>query len=128
MSAIGGSIKEVTLFGRVFAVAADADASRSIGGYSNELQFNGDGSARKIMTMNGWKLTGLTLEIDDSRGDEEFLQEIADTPDFVPISITFASDVTYQGTGTITDDKEVSSQNATGSISLGGPGKLTKQS
>lgn len=128
MAAIGGSILEITLFGRIFAVAADAEAQRKLGGWENEVQANGDGGARIVKTRVPLSITGLTVEVDDSRGDDEFLQELADEKDFFEISITYASGITYQGSAIITDTKETSSQNATCSISLSGPGKLTRQS
>ena len=98
-----------------------------IGGWENEVMANGDGSAREIKTRVPLALNDLTAVVDDSRGDHEFLQEFADEPGFKPIAITYASGVTYQGTAQITGELQVSSQNATASVSLGGPGKLTKQ-
>jgi len=129
MSAIGGSIQEINLSGRTFAVAADAEAQRQLGGWENEVQANGDGyTARIIKTRKPLSISGLTVEIDDSRGDHEFLQELANLSDFFNIGITYASGVTYQGRAQIVDTMESSSQNATASVSLMGPGTLTRQS
>ena len=72
-------------------------------------------------------LDGLTLEIDDSRGDHEFLQGLSDRNDFFPIAITYASGVTYQGTAQITGEMQVSSQAQTAAVSFMGPGILTPQ-
>lgn len=127
MPAVGGSIESVTLDSRSFAVAADAEAERNLGGFSNEFQANGDGTGRMIKTRNGWTLSGITIEIDDMRGDSEYLQELADRPDFFPVTITYAGGQTYQGTGTIVEELTSSSQSATGDISLAGPGVLTVQ-
>ena len=128
MAAIGGSIESVTMDGRNFAVAADAEAQRKLGGFENEVQANGDGAtARLIKTVVPLSLDGLTIEIDDSRGDHEFLQELSDRNDFWPLSITYASSVTYQGTAQIVGEMQASSQNATAAVSLMGPGILTKQ-
>lgn len=127
MAAVGGSIESVTIRGRIFPVAADAEAQRKLGGWENEIQANGDGSARIIKTRVPLAITGLTLEVDDDRGDLEFLQDVANAFDFVPIGITYASGLTYQGQATITDELQSSSQNATASVSLSGPGILTRQ-
>ena len=127
MPAVGGSIESISIRGRLFPVAADAEVQRKLGGFENELQPNGDGSARLIKTRVPWMLDGLTVEIDEDRGDHEFLQEIADDSDYVPVTITFASGSTWQGRGTISGELQVSSQNATASFSLGGPGALTQQ-
>lgn len=128
MAAVGGSIEGLSLDGRIFPVAADADANRKLGGWENEVQANGDGmTARIIKTRVPLSLDGISLSIDDTRGDAEFLQELQDKKDFFAISITYASGVTYMGTAIITGEVTVSSQNTTASVSLSGPGKLTRQ-
>ncbi|MCH9712766.1 MAG: hypothetical protein K0U20_09100 [Proteobacteria bacterium] len=127
MSAVGGSIESVTLDGREFGVAADAEAQRKLGGFENEIQANGDGTARIIKTRTPLSIDGLTLTTDDDRGDQEFIQELADRNDFFPIAITFASGSTYQGSAQIVGDLQASSQSAGTAINLMGPGKLTKQ-
>lgn len=125
--ATGGSIESVSIAGRNFAVAADADSQRKLGGFNNETAMNGDGTGRKIKTREAWQLDGLQLAVDDLRGDHEFLQDLADSDEFEVVSITYASGATYQGQGTISGDLQVSSQSTTGSVTLSGPGKLTKQ-
>lgn len=127
MSAVGGSIESVTLDGREYPVAADAEAQRKLGGFENEVAANGDGTARVIKTRVPLAIDGLTIQIDDTRNDHEFLQELADRNDFFPVAITYASGVTYQGSAQITGEMQVSSQNATAAVSLMGPGILTPQ-
>lgn len=125
--ATGGSIEEVGLDGRNFAVAADADSNRKIGGFNNEYSPNGNGTGRLLKTREGWMLDGLALAIDDLKGDQEFLQDIADSNDFVVISVTYASGATYQGQGQITGDMQSSSASTTAPLTLNGPGRLTRQ-
>ena len=127
MPAIGGSIESVTLDGREFAVGADAEAQRKLGGFENEVISNGNGTARLIKTVVPLSLDGLTIEVDDSRGDQEFIKDLADRNDFFPIAVTYASGVTYQGSAQLVGENTASSQNATAAISLMGPGILTKQ-
>lgn len=127
MTAIGGSIESVTLDGRTFAVPADVEAQRKIGGFENEVQSNGDGTARLIKTRVPLAIDGLTVVIDDSRGDDEFLQDLADRNDYFPFAMTLASGVTWQGTTQITGEKQTSSQSAAATVSLMGPGRLTRQ-
>lgn len=127
MAAVGGSIESVTLDGRIFAVAADAEAQRKLGGFENEVQANGDGTARLIKTRVPLSIDGLTVEIDDGRGDHEFLQELSNRNDFFPVVITYASGSDYQGIAQIVGETQTSSQNATAAVSLMGPGILTKQ-
>jgi len=127
MPAVGGSIQSISIRGRVFPVASDAEANKKLGGFENEVQANGDGTARKIMTRVPWSIDGLQIEINDDRADHEFLQEIADSHDFVAITMDLASGTTYEGTGTITDEIQSSSQNATATIKVMGPGSLSAQ-
>lgn len=123
----GGSVESITLDGRNFSVAADAEVQRKIGGFENEVQANGDGTARQIKTRVPLSLDGLTLDIDDAQDDAQFLQDLQNRNDFFPISIEYASGEVYQGTAQIVGETQTSSQNATASVSLMGPGVLTRQ-
>ncbi len=127
MAAVGGSIESISMGGRLFAVPADVEAQRKLGGFENEVQANGDGGARLIKTRVPLSIDGLTVEIDDDRGDHEFLQDLTNQNDFFPIVITYASGADYQASAQIVGEIQVSSQNATGAVSLMGPGLLTKQ-
>lgn len=124
---VGGSIESLTLNGRTFSVAADADASRKLGGMENEVQPNGDGTIRVVQNRVAWMLDGVTVAIDDNNGDDEFLQDLADGASIFPVSITYASGAVYEGTGQLTGEQPVSSQNTTRAVSLMGQGKLRKQ-
>jgi len=127
MPAIGGSIESITLDGREFTVAADAEAQRKLGGFENEWQMNGNGTARLIKTRTAWSLDGVVIEVDDSRSDQEFIKELTDRNAEFPIAITYASGITYQGTGQVIGENAASSQSATQAVSLMGPGILTLQ-
>ena len=127
MSAVGGSLQSVALDGREFSIAADAESNRKLGGFENEVMATGDGTARLIKTRVPLSLDGLTLENDDDRGDQEFLQELADRNDFFPITITYASGGVYNATAQIVGEMQSSSQNATTAVTLAGPGVLRKQ-
>lgn len=127
MAAVGGSIESVSLSGRQFAVAADAEVNRKHGGWENEVMANGNGSARIVKTRVPFMLDGLVVEVDDSRGDVEYLQGLANRNDFFPIDITYASGAVYQGVAQIVGELQASSQSATATVSLSGPGTMTKQ-
>jgi hypothetical protein len=127
MAAIGGSIESISLNSREFAVAADAEAQRKLGGFENEVMANGNPTARIIKTRVPLALNGVTIVVDDDRGDHEFVQELADSNEFFPIAITYASGETYQGEAQFTGELQASSQSTTMPINLMGPGKLTKQ-
>lgn len=127
MPAIGGSIESVTLDGRNFAVAADAEAQVKVGGFENEVQANGNGTSRPIKTRVPWSIDGLAVSTDDSRGDLEFLQALSNRNDYFPVALTYASGITRQGSGILVGETQASSQNATTAVSLMGPGELTIQ-
>jgi hypothetical protein len=124
---VAGPIDSVSIAGRVFAVAADADSQRKLGGFENETAANGNGTARNVQTRVPWMVDGLALSIDDDNGDQEFLQAISDAKINVPIAVTYANGSTWQGSGIINGELQVSSANTTGAVVLRGPGKLTKQ-
>ncbi len=117
----------VTLAGRTFSVAADADSQRKLGGFENDVQANGDGTARNVKTRVPWGASDLTLSIDDDNGDHTFLQDLTDGNDFFAITAEYASGAIFNGEGQITGEVAVSSTNATASVSLMGQGKFTPQ-
>ena len=123
----GGSIIGLGLDGRRFSVPSDAEGQRKLGGWENEVLTNGDGTARLIKTRVPLQLDGITVSIDDDRGDAEYLQELQNRNGFFPIVVTFASGISYQGSAQITGETQISSQSSTSSVSLMGPGTLTRQ-
>jgi len=124
---VGGSVESITLSGRVFSVTADADTQRKLGGFENEIQSNGDGTARIVKTRVPLALTGLVVNCDDLKGDHEFLQDLSSQNDFFPFVVTYASGESYQGLAQIEGELQNSSQNATATFGLMGPGGMTKQ-
>jgi len=127
MTALGGSILSVSISSRIFQVASDADVTSKLGGFENKVVPNGNGTARIVKTKVPWSLEGVQIEVDDNRGDHEFLQGIADGNDYVPCNITMVSGITWTGDGIVTDTPGRSTQNATCGLSLAGRGKLEQQ-
>jgi len=127
MAAVGGAIESVSIDGRTFPVAADADTNRKIGGDENEVMANGDKSARIIKTPAPWKIDGVTLSVDDFLGDHEFLQGIVDKNDFSVIKINYPSGSIWQGSGTISGELQYSSASTTIPVEFSGTGGLTQQ-
>jgi len=127
MAEIGGSIESVTLEGRTYTVASDADVAQKLGGFENEVQANGDGGARKIMTRVPWGLSDITVSIDPETDDLEFLQSLANTKGFIDCTLTEVGGTVWQGSGTITGEMPRSLQATTAAVNLMGQGKLTKQ-
>ena len=91
------------------------------------MQSNGNGSVRYVKTRVPWSLDGVVLEIQDIRGDQEFLQNNSDSNEEVDVAITYASGITYQARGKVVGEVVCSSQNTTATINLSGGGKLESQ-
>lgn len=127
MSETGGSVESVTLAGRTYAVAADADVQMKLGGFENEVSPNGDGSARQIKTRVPWSLSDLTLSIDPENGDFEFLQDLANGSEFFPCTLSEVSGAIYQGNGQISGEVQRSLQATTAALAIMGTGTLTLQ-
>jgi len=127
MGATGGSPIAVSMNGREFPASADAEGQRKLGGWENEIEANGDGTARIVKTRVPWMLTGITIEIDDDRGDHEFVQDLADTKAYFPFTVELASGKVYQGTGQVTGEINFNTKNSTAGLAFGGQNKLTPQ-
>ncbi len=122
---IGGSIESIALNGRSFAVPSDTEVTITIGGFKNETQANGNGTARTVKERMPWKLGGVVVSISLADGDPAFLQNLANGEPF-PVAITFADDSVLNGTGSIEGDLGTSSQASTASMELSGAGTLTQ--
>lgn len=127
MTAVGGPIADLTLKGRYFSVAEDAESNRKLGGYENEVQMNGDKTGRLIKTLVPWGADGLTVSVDDDNGDQEYLQNLANLNDFFEITVGYVSGAIWQGNGQIVGEIANSSKNATATVALQGTGTFTKQ-
>ena len=127
MSNISGSIRDISLSGRLFAVAADADPGRKLGGFMNTVESNGDGGVRVIQVREPWSLDGLTIAMNDDNRDQEFIQDLIDNGVQFVVAVTFADQSVYQGLGQIVGEAPKASQAGTGEIALMGEQKLTRQ-
>jgi len=119
---VGGPIESISIKGRTFAVAGDADVSLDLGGDSNEVQMNGNGTARVIKTAKPGMLEAVTVAIDRDAQDQEFLQSVCDGTDLVDVSITYVDGNVYYSQQIITGDLKSSSANATAEIAFSGKG------
>lgn len=124
---VGGPIESISIAGRIFAPAADADVNMKLGGSENEVQQNGNGTGRVIKTAVASMLGGITVAIDADNADQEFLQEVADGNVEVPTTVSYANGSVYSGNMIITGELQVSNQSATASFDMQGSQKLTKQ-
>lgn len=106
---INGAMRSLTIAGRGFKVAQDGSGNKNLGGRNNEVAMNGDGSFRVTQTVMPGSMSDIQVELDDSRGDNEFIQGIADSGLPNPVVATYADNVSYTGdlviTGELNHDK-----------------------
>lgn len=93
----GGDIKQLTIGGREFDVAAEANVNIDLGGISNELALNGNGNPHVTQRRKVAGFADCTVSIDDSKQDMEYIQGVAAAGELVPVTITLASGVVYSG-------------------------------
>ena len=127
MSALGGSVVEVSLDSRLFAPGADDDAKIAIGGKTNDVSPNGNGTAVLVQTITPASVENINLAIDHDKGDLEALQALADRPSFWPFAVTLADGTTWQGRAQITDLPALSTKSARADVKFKFEGKLTRQ-
>lgn len=127
MPAVGGPIVGLTLSGRYFSVAEDAESNRKLGGFENEVPMNGDGTGRLVKTRVPWSADGLTVACDDDNDDQQFLQSLADRNDFFAATVDYASGSIFQGNAQIVGEIAFSSKQATATVGLMGAGTFTRQ-
>jgi len=126
MPAIGGSPETVSLDGREFTWTEDSDINRSLGGYTNTVLQNGDGSSRLITNRKGWRLEGGSIVIDNAKNDQEYIETLIASKRFFNVVVTYAGPVSYAGKGQIEGDANFANQTASMPITLAGTGQLKK--
>lgn len=127
MAAPGGPIVDFSIKGRLFTAAADSEATRKAGGAENEVELNGDGTGRVVQSLVAWSVASLNAAYQDARGDQEFLQGIADAGEEVNMTFTWPGNVTWGGKGMITGEIVANTKNLTIPLTLSGGGKLEPQ-
>jgi hypothetical protein len=127
MAAIGGSIEEITLDDRPFTLAADSEAARILGGYENEVLPNGNRTSRLIKKIKQGGFDGMRLSCDNDRGDQEYVQDLANAKRFFRMHLTGTDGTVYQGRCQITGDIQYDYQTATLTVNLMFDGVITQQ-
>ena len=98
MGVRAGDIRQLTVAGRELDVqAGDANVNIDLGGFTNEVGINGNGSAFVTQRRKSAGFSDCPIVVDEARKDLEYLQGIADAGELVPVSITLASGMTYSG-------------------------------
>ena len=115
-----GALESININGRRFAIDGEVDGAIALAGFINEVKPNGDGSFRQIKSRKTGRLNSIPIVMDDTRDDEEFIQSVIDSMDFVTIAVTKVDGTVYKGTMQIVEDPESSTKEGTKELSFMG--------
>ncbi len=123
MMAVGGDIKAIKINGQTYPVASDSSVTIS-GGIKNEVQSNGDGSTRLLVTNTPWTMSGLKISLGED-GTFENLTKVKELAKYVTIVLTKFDGATLTAQGTIVDDLSEDTKTLTAEVTLSGGGRPT---
>lgn len=121
---IGGTPLSVKVNNREFALASDSATEIALPGFTNTMEANSDGSARLLKMAKLGQISTLTVTIDESRGDYQFLQRIENLGGYVPCQVVTASGAEYNFRGQIVELQPYSTATATATFNLGASGGI----
>lgn len=125
--ALGGSIRRLSVKGRNFSVVGDADANMVLGGFTNTITANGDGTTQISQKRVPGALTDVEISLDNVRGDLEFLQDLANNGEVFPLYVEYSDGTAYSARVQIEGDLSRSSMDAKATVGFKGE-KFVKQS
>jgi len=120
MSKSSGALESIVIGGRRFTCDAEDEPKFKLPGFENEVLPNSDGSFRQKKKRVPGTWTDLNIVIDDSRGDQAYIEELAASLDFVDVSGTKVDGTLVSGLMQITDEKVLDGGANTMAISLAG--------
>lgn len=124
----GGDITQLLISGREFAPQTDANPNLMEGGKANTFALNGNGTGHGTQKRRPGGFTDFAISCDDQNGDLKFLQDISDAGEPVPVSMTLASGVVYQGSLTmVTEDDPLSKATGDGVVTISMRGEKFQQ-
>lgn len=92
-----GAWESIVLNGRRFACKADDSVKVTLPGFENEVIVGGDGSNWLKKTRHAGKISDINVICNPANEDLEFLQELADSLEFFPVSGTKVDGTVYGG-------------------------------
>jgi hypothetical protein len=108
-----------------FDVAPESNVTYRLAGFTNETAPTGNGSAHTTQRRKLGGFESLPLSVDASRQDVEFLQDLADAGEAIPMFMTLASNITYGGSLTI--QGEIDPNTGDGQVEIGALGPVFEQ-
>lgn len=126
MSYTGGDSESLSLDGQEFAIASGVDIELMTGGKEAEVESNGDGSVRTLITNKPWSLGNVEVACDIKANHLEYVKSIVGRQ--VAVRVTLPDSTDYKGTGTVTGEVKYNAAKGTMSFGLKGGQTLTRQS
>lgn len=120
MSKASGALESIVIGGRRFTCDAEDEPKFKLPGFENEVLANSDGSFRQKKKRVPGTWTDCNIVLDDSRGDQAYIEELAASLEFVDVSGTKVDGTLVSGSMQITDEKVLDGGSNTMSISLAG--------
>lgn len=124
MTAIGGTLKTLSIDKREFRGTGDANVAIQLGGFNNETLPNGDASARMKKTVMPWSASSASIEVDLDNNDLEFLEDVKNSQRYVDIVIELVGGSVFAGIGNIEGELSYASETTSATLELKGPGRL----
>lgn len=125
MGVRAGDIRQFTIQGREFDPAPETDVTIILAGFNNESQPTGNGQLHTTQRRKLGGFDGMTVSLDNSRQDLEFIQRIGDEGAEVPVTLTLADGITYAGQLTL--EGELQPNMGEGTVEIGMRGKVFEQ-
>lgn len=113
----GGNVTRVTIGGNNYTTTNESTVTIVIGGRKQEKKLNSDGSVRTILTQTKAEIKDIEIAINDNE-TLETLQGIINSADSVVFSVELAGGTVYSGSGNITGDLEMDTQESSAKITL----------
>ncbi len=120
-----GDILQCVIYDREFDVKQGTNVNYRLNGRINETTLNGNGSNHTMQTLKPGGFDSLTLSLDPSKKDLEYLQAANDEGEPGNCSITLISGITYAGQLTL--QGEIDGSSGDGQVDISALGAVFEQ-
>lgn len=117
----GGDIRQFKIKGREFEPAPEASFELMPSGYDNAYTATGNGKAVGVQRRVLGGIDGIEVSIDNGRGDLEYLTELKNAGELVPVNLTLADGSAWTGSMGIEGEFRFNTGEGRASFALRGP-------
>ena len=125
MGVRAGDIRQFTIEGRELDPGPETNVTVLIAGFNNETVATGNGEPHTTQRRRLGGIDGMSISLDNTRQDAEFLQGISNAGTPVPVTLSLADGVTYAGVLAI--EGELMPNMGEGSVEIAMRGKTFEQ-